>query len=61
MELVKAIGRQLFGFVLSFPGLAIGIIVAFFQDFGTLPVSQMSLNVFKRIKREESGRCFKNW
>ena len=47
--------------VLSLPDLGIGIIVASFQDFGTLPVSQMSLNVFKRTKREVSGRCFKNW
>ena len=61
MHLVKAIGRLLFGFVLSFPGLGTGIIVASFQDFGTLPVSQMSLNVFRRTEREESERCFKNW
>ena len=43
MQLVKAVGRYLFGSVLSLPGLGIGIIVASFQDFGTLPVSQMSL------------------
>ena len=51
----------MFGFVLSFPGLGIGIIVASFQDFGTLPVSHNSLNVFKRTERDEYGRCFKNW
>ena len=45
----------------SLPGLGIGITVASFQDFGTLPVSQMSLKVFKRTEREVSGRCFKNW
>ena len=44
MQLVKAIGRHLFRFVLSLPGSGIGIIVASFQDFGTLPVLQSTVN-----------------
>ena len=44
----------MFGFVLSLPGLGIGIIVASFQDLGTLPVSQTSLYVFKTTEREVS-------
>ena len=32
--------------------LGIGIIVASFQDFGTLPVSQMPLNVLKEPKEK---------
>ena len=37
---------------ISFPGLDIGIIVASFQDFGALSVSQMSYNVFNRTKEK---------
>ena len=57
---LKQMDGSCFGSLLSFPDLRTGIFVAIFQDFGTLPVSNKSLNVIKRTEREESGRCFKN-
>ena len=52
---------KLFGSLESFPGLAIGIILASLQEGGNSPVSQVLLINYRRHWSEVSGRSFKIW